>query len=452
MATSPVESFSRNISSSGSGFDAKLQALVGIGQAVKQSQVAKQRMQDQFQQQKDLIQFRSDTQLNKQLEYYDRVTRPQQEAQAKQQALQNQSATINESREAAMERKNEMLDEFYDNFDKVNEYGLYKPYFRVQQDKETGLYEPKIFVNDGEGGVQEVDEQQYRYNVETLQNEAEWFSKLEEGLEKGWFPEELPEGEGTRTVAGQTVERLTRQSASDIVRTARRNPEMAARFIADKSRYEIPSPMESEMEEGEGGLQGRNESGIFNSAIPYTNINEITDQNGFVEFNFVDQPTGWNAWNPFAGEGEVQNKQINLGQGQTISGATQQVQEIANDMYGIDLSKVNQIADENVRSQILRGNTEGLSGDEEDLADKIADLKSDEQNSKYLDRLFKIYFGLPQIEKEWRQRFSPPSLAGKDRRELYLNFGRNQGFSDIFVPASDDVTANKAYFNSTLTR
>lgn len=433
---SQLTPFQSAVQVSGSGFDAKLNQLVGIGQAIKASQTARQQMQEQLRQQKELIQFRADTQLESQIDYYDRVTRPANEAEARAKAEQQREKARMQSLDAARERKNELIDEFNNDFGALREYNIFTPRFEIQQDEETGMYQTTVLAPTQDGNVTQLDYQSYRSMAERMNDQAKWFEDVREGLQKGWFPETYPEGQKQQTIGqeGRVVERMTRSEAETVLETARKNPELA---LSMRERFVEPAPFEAEDMEGSGSGGARKDTRGATSFI--ASVNEFANENGVVEFNYVPEPSiGKGRW--WGEAPERRSTTVNFNGLQSVGQIRQTLSDTAQEVFELDLQQISRL-DDQTRQQILAGDDEGLKGDEKDIARRVKTLR-EEGAEKEIDKLFILYYGLPSAINVWRERFGDIKIATMPDNELIPNFTSPSSEADFFRTPDVDVTAN----------
>src|SRR5690625_4105426 len=149
----PNRAFSEAIERSGSGYNAKLSALVGVGAAIKEGQLLKQQMQfqilqqdRQFEQQRDLIQLRADTQFDLQKRVHDEITGPTKEQQVQQKA-------IFDSQKSATDRVRKLRED-NKQYKNLNELGLFSVIISLDQDVDTGLYKSEVIYQQSDGSFE----------------------------------------------------------------------------------------------------------------------------------------------------------------------------------------------------------------------------------------------------------------------------------------------------------
>src|SRR5690625_639544 len=412
----PNRAFSEAIERSGSGYNAKLSALVGVGAAIKEGQLLKQQMQfqilqqdRQFEQQRDLIQLRADTQFDLQKRVHDEITGPTKEQQAQQKVIfySQKSATdrVRKLREDNKQYKN------------LNEFGLFPVMFSVEPDVDTGLYKPVVRYQQPDGSVVELDEETYIREAESLNVAADYFRRLETGLAQGWFPEEIPDEEKVRELGdGRVVQRIDRRTANEILTAARNDRGAALMLLRDRTRFEEPHRYLGE-DSGDDVSVDRSK----NLATYFARVIGYMDDNGNVTFEFIEEPSRWQKW-----RGKIPERlrsTINLASGtRSVAEIQTDLQAISMDVFDIDLAALSRYKPD-IRGQIIIGDTSGLSGDEKKIAERIKTLRSDLISEAEMDKLFNTYFNLESAVTEWRQEQTSFEWAQTPDHALIPNFG-----------------------------
>ena len=141
----------------GGAFDNKLQQLTGIAQSVKAAQVRKQKMAQELQNKKDLIQFKSDVELQQQKEYYEEVTKPQKQAEAQAEYMSNLQDSFTNAQESIRELSNKVTNKRFDTLSKYNLGEFSYDTKAVQKDGKIQGYQPEIYFRGQQIGYDEFN-------------------------------------------------------------------------------------------------------------------------------------------------------------------------------------------------------------------------------------------------------------------------------------------------------
>lgn len=412
----PEQAFAQSLQIAGSGFDQKLQGLMSVGQAIAQGQMMKHQMAQQMQQQKDLIDYRADTQFEYQQRLQTEIQGPAEEARA---LAQRQQAFI-ESIPKAKAKANEWAENHSDNYDKLNNYYLFDVTFNhsITPDETTGLVTPTVYLKNNDGDYTAIGYSEYLQEADRRLEFANWIEQLEQDRQEGLLRDNLTEEE--KFIDGKEV--LTAQNVEDMVTSMRADPtgktseELYLSFR--EGRFALRNPATPE----DPSSRSRGDSAFLNVVA---GINTLTGGKGVLDLSNVETE-GRLLWK----EDVKSTSTIDFTSTTTpLPELLTQLNETATKFFGLDLSTIP--AEE--RQAILRGMPREVSSDYREIAEEIEKIREEPTRKDTFDTISQLYFNIESGYQEWVKQHGNIETAVTDKNLIRLNI-RPTGLKNLFIP------------------
>lgn len=423
----PEQAFARSIQLSSSGFDSKLQGLMSIGNAIAQGQMMKHQMSQQMQAQKELIDYRADTEFEKQQKIQTEILGPAQQAQLQADQQKAFVKSINDAKETAQTwAKNHSQ-----NYSKLNDYNLFSVAFDHSRtaDPNTGLVTPSVYVKGEDENYVPVGYSDYLQEADRRLAFANYLDKTEQDLRENKIPNILPEGE--QFVDGREV--MTADKAEDMVSSIRSDPS-----------GQTAETMYRAWREGNFAITRQPQSQGSTSGPPSTSVTMLSTlrtmagEDGVINFsNYKD--AGWFSW----GDPEKVTATVNFNGQQSVPEIVEQLNLGARQLFDIDLSSI----PAGERQAVLAGMPREVEDKEaKKIADKIKDLREDEVRGEEFDKIASLYYNIPAAYSEWKEKNYNFPVATLGDNKVTINLQGATNVSNIFKP----IENNSAVFQQTV--
>jgi hypothetical protein len=411
----PEQSFAQSIAISGSGFDQKLQGLMSVGQAIAQGQMMKTQMAQQLDQQKQLIDYRTDAQV-----------RGQMEIQAAQQPERQRQAFLEAYKDAEDQVKS-LVDDYSKRYIDVTTNGLGNARFFVDVNQATGMPEAKIYMPHLD---QEVDYQTYIETMDSNLGMAKLYQDLRDGVTQGWFPQT------SDSVTGEIVEGQRVQATDEIARGVLSNIESTTDPITRRAyledwveRYQYPSKLGVVTDEATLPTPSRD-----TTAVHAARIVNMMSPDGRVTVRHVPEKKG--LFGRKTSDESVRTIDVkNL----DVQGIYSEVETISEELYGFNIKDIGSDGPE-VMQAVLAGEAGAVPrGKFRDLAKKMEDLKDDEIAKENFLKLYSFYYELQGIENNWREYYGTQAVGfeGTPRTDQMMFNPNAQNPVQRFLPIGD---------------
>lgn len=401
------EALLKALGTSGSGFDSVLGQVMQTTQNMQKSLMMKQQAAMKLDQQKQLVDYRTNAQLEANKELYG----------LKQQ--RTQAETARQTQEELYEKLNEEIDnadnafkEFNREFGKVSYYGLMNPTFKAGFNQEQGRFTTQTYLNGKAVGTAEYEQR--------LNNASQTAQKIDDALDalaKGELATQAPEGAGDGIY-------LTANNVESYVEQLRDNPELADRFVNDSDKIRIARVTEDIEAEGEGDGSRGGGSGKSPLAEHIYQLNNMFGFDPVKSYNAV----GDLSWMPTGTtEGKVT---IDLNQG--VGKTKEKIQEFFN-QFGVDISTL-PVGSE-TWDKVKNGDRSGLGGELDDYSKRIKWLReNDDVSRSNVDELFMLYEWMDQVPRIYaREEGQDPTAKLPPPEHMGINLNKTPDQNDSFL-------------------
>lgn len=432
----------KSLQASGRGFDSMLESVMGAFSSIKQSQVEKQRIQEELESQKDLIQFRSDVQLEQQKKVFEEIKKPQLEAERQQQLLEERREAFKDAQQTTLKLANKFSESQFRN---VSKYNLLDPEFDIEPiQNEDGVvegYRPSVKIFG-----QEVSQPDF---VETLRKRAEFggfISSLEESAEDGGLSQSVSkQGE----IAGETFRFSTigSDNIGDVVTQIKQDPQFRETMFEIWNR----SGESSLVSKKEPEETGKDRKTPVTDLIPF--IGKMRDQikTGHKTYSFGEE--GW--WTD-------QDTTFTIDFRGSVAGVQNQINRALKETFfredeEFDLSSLGNEARKAILSGDVGSIEENLEGKKQEWAVRLAEKTGGIK--KQIDELVKFYNFYDYAYTEGYKvsqgtggegPLRSPSEVGIDLRNVPSDLSNIQQFRNIFfdVDEQEDKGRLNYFLNS----
>ena len=401
----PNESLQRAYDVSNSGFEQKINSVVGVFQNQQKTALAKQQMRQQMEMRKELAQYQSDLQFDRRKRIYEEIQKPQEELDrrlAEQQKLVDSHTT---AQKQTNDLRREHINETFH-----REYGLLSNYnFTPEIDPQTGIYTTQIYrINPDaseENRFELIDRETYDRQVEKARNVSsklnEWQSKVDRLAEGEEF---INEEVGDRTI------QVTKDSLPEIIRDAQNDPQFFDYLDQAIKQQKIAPVYAEETIEGRGeGMVGFTQQ-LANILGPTNTLNFRKDNR---ELNYELNPN------------------------MTARTVREDVANFIREDLGIDIDQLN---DEQIRFAMQgQDASRGELFEERShrrIANEIAQQVRDNRDN--MNGLMMLYLDLPNQYLKWADEFAP---SGESLRMNQVRLNLNvtpDNVRNMFVKPTND--------------
>lgn len=381
MAETFTPQLARAYQQTGSAYDQKAAQYANFFQSIKNTEVAKQQMQEEMDRQMELVEFKSDVQLDRQKEYFQEVTKPQQQQEAARQQLQQQMEQVQEQFKNAQESVRDLQDQQAEK-NNLSKYNLGMFRYRVEPQLEgeqlVGAQPSIYFQPSEEANPQQVDYGTYRNELEQLDDFGRFLSTLEDA--------ELGES-GVEEKGGVEHEYVGRGQKDQYIQQVKTNPEFRWQEY-QKFKQGRLHPAEKQSADKSAS------SGKAPASKAYSTIGSLREALGggtSKEFRFSQDVS----WLPFAGE-TAGAKEIDFTS--SVRGVKKQINDFFTQIVlpkgsSFDLGKLTR----KQRNAIIAGDTSGefLDTVPDDMYNTVEDLASltgtQKQTVEELVKYYNVY-------------------------------------------------------------
>ena len=427
----PNQALSEALSNSASGFNSALQSIMQTTQNLQKAQYAKQQMAAKLEQQKNLIDYRTDAQIRAKQEVYETVEKPQ--------AVAEKTKAITESFQNAVKKSSELRKkELFEN--PASEYKLLNNIDFQPDEMPDGTFSPQPFMISEEGDLQQLSQREFDY----MQEQAKEVALVLQDIESR--AEDLDEVDGYYDSEGNL--QVGSNNYKDIIRSVQREGfdgnTAKALLAADYSRsLSVKTSPKSETQKtwlNSAGFEFARLAKSMNAE--QTPIINITNDEGVV----VDDR--------FFREDIRKSLKLNLALPYTEN--KKWIEDFTSN-FEVDMSKIplgNEETQRALREAILTGNVQTL--EDNDVPDEYVNLAEGMNTMREAlgERQFQFmtqYY--TQVPTMWEEAVNEGYLD-KDLDKLVPNFNFDGQINNLFVPieeANKDVTYSiqkgYSYFN-----
>lgn len=262
----------RSVLNQNSAFQSQIQQLQGFAQSIRQSQARKQQMLEKVASEKEIIQFRSDVELDQKKQFYEDVTEPRLQAERQAEQLQQMQEQFNKSKEDAQKAVKNMQEKvgqsqyssIYDyNLDSFN-YG----YDTIEQDGQLMGVKPEVYY-----GNEKIPASKFTDMVGSLSS----FGDELNAAQNANVDLETKQTEDGTLVLGND------DTAKQIIQEVKQDPERAKQYF---SMYE-QGKLRAAQGEADSGRQ--TSSKALRDVVPSVmNLRDSLSGNTEMEFGFAD--------------------------------------------------------------------------------------------------------------------------------------------------------------------
>ena len=423
----PNESLARAFETSAQGFQSKLSAVMGTVQNIQQTQMTKQQMRDKLEQQKGLIEFRSDIEFEKQKRIQEEISGPAQQQAAQQSALEAQQESFNSAQEEARTWRGNFLDS---KKNPAREFGFLDNVDFQPVDRGDGTF-VTMPVQFGEDGMEPMDWGTYQREQADANQAAELLMNIRnQGAELAEVDSTQGEDGGINIGSNNYAQIL-----NDVRREGYRGPTMQRLMAANQQeRLNVQTPVESRVEASRLNAFGSEMQRLaqrigVDTSEDQTIINiasDVPEQRGMIRSG-LDWATGREA-----GTHELS---INM-----MNDYTRNAREIERfaDNFGVDIKEIpkdNTEGGRAIRNAIMRGDSEALESNGYDryvsTAEGVKDLKELLGEDRF-NFMMKYYAEVPANYNEWTNEgfFKGRSLPNLD--QIAPNFRFDGSIDKLF--------------------